>query len=91
MLLGSFVDNYDEDETRLELVESPHGTQESTYNMSYMSQTSPSHDEPFAPPTRTATIATDMSQQTTRPGGPPETSVWASAAPSGRNHYPTYP
>ncbi|KAE9370120.1 kinase-like protein [Stipitochalara longipes BDJ] len=81
MLLGSFVDNYDEDEMRLELVESPPGTQESMYNMPYSNHASPSHDGAYAPPTRTATGVTEMSQQTMRPAGP---SDW-------QNHYPTYP
>jgi Protein kinase domain len=89
MLLGSFVDSYDEDENRLELVESPHGTQESaSLYTSYSNHTSPSHDGPYAAPTRTAT---EMSQQTIRPSGPSQAPAWPLSEPSRGNHYPGYP
>jgi hypothetical protein len=81
MLLGSLNENYDGDQNGLELVESPHGTQESgsTY-MAPSTHTSPSHDGPYFPPTRTAT---EISQQAIRPNVP---------APPHHHHqqYPPY-
>jgi hypothetical protein len=68
MLLGSLNENYDGSQNGLELVESPHGTQEGgSMYMPHSTHTSLSQDGPYLPPTRTAT---EMSQQTIRPPMP---------------------